>query len=284
MENRKSKELFPEEGPEKTANYEGDQTLLLLERLRNPVIKERLVDMMRSHTATKEFRSFVEARNVDGSVSLGSLLKALKVRDRQLSRSKNELVLEADEILDQVFRHTAVDFNEKPVQGIGYSLGRGSEGVIAPYSTLSAEGGRASARLLNIYEAHEKGHGARAFHGESRLTSKISSLLDVGLVRPDTLRSYKEVVSYISNVPVENVPDSVIAYFGSANEIVERMSQLKNYFGMKGAEVFTLEHLEYARAHYEADTETGVQIRPFFEAIIPGKEAEFVAMMNTLGI
>ena len=42
-------------------------------------------------------------------------------------------------------------------------------------------------------------------------------------------------------------------YFRIVDELAERMSQLKNYFGFKGGEVFTRQHLAYARENYLKD-------------------------------
>ena len=78
----------------------------------------------------------------------------------------------------------------------------------------------------------------------------------------------------------------VKSYFSRIDELLERMSQLKNYFGMRGSGVFTKEHLYYAKKHYSEDVQTpgDLQIQPFFDAITPETEEEFIRLMNTLGI
>lgn len=67
-------------------------------------------------------------------------------------------------------------------------------------------------------------------------------------------------------------------------EIIERMSQLKNYFGMKGDEVFTTQHLNYAKKNYIKDTGMGSQIEPFLSAITKNTEKDFLDLINSLGI
>ncbi|MEA3399062.1 MAG: hypothetical protein U9R00_00950 [Patescibacteria group bacterium] len=63
------------------------------------------------------------------------------------------------------------------------------------------------------------------------------------------------------------------------------MAQLKNYFGMKGSEKFTKQHLDYAKNNYIKDT--GIpdfQIKPFLDAITTEKEEDFLRLINSLGI
>jgi hypothetical protein len=62
------------------------------------------------------------------------------------------------------------------------------------------------------------------------------------------------------------------------------MSQLKNYFGMRGDEKFTKEHLEYARKNYMKDTGFVIQIKPFFDAITKETEKNFLDIINNLGV
>ena len=75
----------------------------------------------------------------------------------------------------------------------------------------------------------------------------------------------------------------MLGYFSDPAEIVERMSQVKNYFGMSGTEKFTQEHLDHARERYIQDTHSyGLQIQTFFDAI--DNDEKFIHLMNTLGI
>lgn len=62
------------------------------------------------------------------------------------------------------------------------------------------------------------------------------------------------------------------------------MNQLKNYFGFKGTEVFTNQHLDIAREYYLADTGMDNDMTEFFQAITPETEAKFLELINTSGI
>jgi hypothetical protein len=80
------------------------------------------------------------------------------------------------------------------------------------------------------------------------------------------------------------VRNSVISYLFTGQELAERMSQLKNYYGMKGNEPFTKEHLHYAREHYVQDTGMDNYMKFFFQAITPETEDEFLRIINSSGI
>ncbi len=91
------------------------------------------------------------------------------------------------------------------------------------------------------------------------------------------------------NKPKTQISDEEILkrqeyYQTDPNELIERMSQLKNYFGMTGTEKFTLEHLAYARKHYEEDVGMHGFMKTFFDMITPETEEKFIELMNTLGI
>ena len=74
----------------------------------------------------------------------------------------------------------------------------------------------------NAIEAHEKGHVLREFKINSEDFSKG---FDFSVIPEDIKRPM---------------------YFRKPDELAERMSQLKNYFGFKGGELFTRQHLAYA--------------------------------------
>ena len=75
-----------------------------------------------------------------------------------------------------------------------------------------------------------------------------------------------------------------LEYLFSGSEIAERMSQLKNYFGMRGAEQFTRNHLKYARLHYVTDVGFDNGISHLFQAITPETEDKFLELINNSGI
>ena len=82
----------------------------------------------------------------------------------------------------------------------------------------------------------------------------------------------------------DGLRSNAIQYLFSGPEVAERMSQLKNYFGIKDSEHFTREHLEYARQHYITDTGMDNRMRHFFQAITPETEVAFIELINSSGI
>lgn len=65
-----------------------------------------------------------------------------------------------------------------------------------------------------------------------------------------------------------------------ADELIARMSQIKNYFGFKGNEMISKSHLDYARANYVRDTGLDNNMTDFFDAITPDNESEVIKVMN----
>ena len=65
---------------------------------------------------------------------------------------------------------------------------------------------------------------------------------------------------------------------------MERMSQLKNYFGFDGDQEFTKEHLDYARTHYVKDMSLDNSMSALFQMITAEKEEQFLRAINSLGI
>jgi len=78
--------------------------------------------------------------------------------------------------------------------------------------------------------------------------------------------------------PQENKPETIqpgasfLNYLTMPDEIIERMSQLRNYFGLSAKDVFTPEHLEYARAHYVSDTGLDNQMSLLMNVVTPGQK------------
>jgi hypothetical protein len=149
---------------------------------------------------------------------------------------------------------------------------------------LDDDGRYVSVKQKSVYEAHEKGHGIRMFYGESDFVNRIKSAFDFSAITKETAEKYRELVRRAHKEIRRGIREDPLKYFESAHEIFERMSQLKNYFGMNGDQVFTKEHLEYARSHYVEDMGFSLQMLPFLEAITPEKEDEFIELMNTLGV
>lgn len=65
------------------------------------------------------------------------------------------------------------------------------------------------------------------------------------------------------------------------DELAERMAQLKNYFGFKGNEMFTRQHLAYAKDHYINDGGVNNSMDIFLSLITPETEDKFLETINT---
>ncbi len=111
----------------------------------------------------------------------------------------------------------------------------------------------------NIIESHEKGHTLRTFN---ILRTKIHKGFDFNQIKDE-----------------EN-----LGYLKRPDELIERMSQLKNYFGMKANDFFSRNHLNYARQNYIKDTDLDNDMSNFFKTITPQTEGTFLEIMNNYPI
>jgi hypothetical protein len=246
---------------EKSANYEGNETLLFQERIQNPEIKKQLVNTMYFFFSTRETH--------DKEDELPMYVK-----------SKKEIERELDEEIEKVFSSTNLDFSDK-----GSSHGNSDVGTVKLYSINPETREKWTQKQLSIAEAHEKGHAIRSFfYPGKEFIQKIHGGFDFSFMLSDDLinsinkerhkdLSEKDAIEYISQ------------YHKDPMEIIERMAQLKNYFGMKGNEKFTKEHLDYAKKNYVKDTGSPLlQIQPFLNSITPKTEQKFIELINSLGI
>ena len=122
-------------------------------------------------------------------------------------------------------------------------------------------------------------------YSERALDNRFAQAFDKGAVEyemDDYWRVYPKKER--NEIGFEKARREFFRYLFSARELAERMSQLKNYYGMRGDEQFTKEHLDYARAHYIKDIGLDNHMRKFFAAITPEKEEMFLKLINTAGI
>ena len=124
---------------------------------------------------------------------------------------------------------------------------------------------------LDIIEAHEKFHH---IHPTFAYKSMDMDFFD---------EMYRKAIdeSYVRSCAQDQ---RSVDYMLSAAEIAARMSQLKNYFGMRGNETFTLVHLYHAKKHYVEDTRHDNNMTFFLRAITKKTEDEFISLMNSTGI
>lgn len=265
---------------ERSANYEGNATELLLNRVSNSTIREQIIRTLLegelheyedflSAVPDGEFRDFI--RGPSGTYY---------ARDRFRSAPTREEIIRAlDERIAAVSASTPVSFNPED------SVSEDSIAVLGEVPGL----GRLNARQLSIAEAHEKGHTIRPYRGfffDQRFEPGFDTSHTV--IDPEEPMTQYEL-SHIEDIPedvspLECVRSRIISYLFSATEIAERMSQLKNYFGMRGSERFTKEHLDYVRIHYVVDTGLDNHMTHFFQAITTETEETFLDLINSMGI
>jgi len=255
---------------EEQANYEGNHSLLLFERLQDPDVFNKLVNDIYEDRTSVDFSNY---DYVDPEY-----VKSLQ-RDEYFV--KQDIKLELLEKLQTTSQSTEIGFSE-----YGYlKSNKGSEGTGYVEICNSKLNNQFNETVLNknITEAHEKGHTIRNYDHNSGFTKDLQSVFNF-----DNLSFSEEVVEdiqriYEINESKEEIESNMREYFLYPWEIVERMSQIKNYFGFSGNEQFTQEHLDYVRENYVKDTgQYAPQIQPFFDAIADDKK--FIEKMNTLGI
>ena len=264
------------------ANYQGNYSELFLERLNNLDFKDKLVNML-----------------YDSKVSFDSIYKSYDFTEdkpRPLSRKENyfehkkginlinkdSILKELNERIDNVFSKTSIEFNSRDSVAK-----RGSSeivvGFLNPECFYSEK--QMSSLQKNIVEAHEQGHIIRDLSLTHKFSKKILSGFDFSNMKLpiymiNGLRDFY-LKDNLSDGEIINIQKE---YFENPNEIIERMAQLRNYFGMKYNEVFTKEHLDYVRENYSKDTGFYLQIQPFLQAITPQTEKKFLELINELPI
>ncbi len=135
------------------------------------------------------------------------------------------------------------------------NVGRGEYGTPGVVFSNATHGGETlNDRHKNIVEAHEKIHGLYTF-GAS-LGSRLCATLD-------------------PEVSVEQG-----TYLRQPDEILARMSQLRNYFGLGANDAFTSEHLEIAKQRYVRDTGFDNDMSAFLSCITEKTRGAFIREMN----
>jgi hypothetical protein len=248
---------------ERSANYAGDKTALLLRRISNPNIHNQLSRLLLLDNncdlyAEKTFSAEDVSRNLSETLALVSKDTPITFSGEAPSANRGEGMRENMDILWQ----SPKAFGQYGVEQKNYT------------------------------EAHEKGHTLRKV--QSLAAKKyIEKGFNFGrLFTSISQEGVSRLVEYCKSLDPESADsitnmDAIIGlvqYLSDPVEIIERMSQLKNYFGMTGDEVFTREHLRYAREHYIKDTKLDNFMQEFFLSITPETEDAFLVLINTCGI
>lgn len=243
-----TRERMKQELMEVSANYPGDWTGLLYERVTDPASKEKFIAQR------------AKAMELMRDGEPGQFDKPKNFKGHYQDQIDNY-----DDTVRKVFSHTNVT-NERP-HVLGSSKGIGDPGVV--YSGAHHRDGRPlTSRQKNIIEAHEKGHSLRDF--ESPLDSgEIRSVIDGEQLEALTrMRRDEGDSSYSSN------------YIHNPAEIIERMAQFKNYFGMSAQDTFEKKHLDHIRAHYVTDTGLDNGVTNLLTCVTPQTETAFISVIN----
>jgi hypothetical protein len=243
---------------ESAANCEENDTLVFFERIGNSAVKGKLIDFIYNI----EQKSHEEGRRIQRYTDEGKF-------EIVPPRTRSEVESDFEMRLKEVKSYTDVTLG-------GHEATTESISIRLCWPT----GERFSEKQMSITEAHEKGHKVRVdLIGNDVANRVIGEAFNPGVVQvsEEELEPYKKWNPDITK-------DRIKEYLFSAHELIERMSQLKNYFGMKGDEEFTKEHLEYARINYIRDTGFNNEMTQFFQAITSEKEEVFIKLMNTIGI
>lgn len=146
--------------------------------------------------------------------------------------------------------------------GLRHALGRAKYGSPAHiYSDATHFGRLLTDKQKDIIAAHETYHGLVNAQGKA--------------VKQHVWQGFN----------FQNLTDKQLVFHGvyisDPNELMARMAQLKNYFGMKNDELFTNTHLEYAKENYIPDTNLDNRMTLFFRAINQDNQ-NFMDLMNRL--
>lgn len=285
---------------EQQANFEGHDAELLFKRISDPVIKEQIVDLLLKADiiGSGDDRVFQSA---DGPY---------KNRAHFVPQSREEVLEKLDERIASTSSVTPISYSSTPPTADAITLDWINDLTDEPLTQ----------KQMAIVEAHEKGHSIRQYHG-ALLDNYFKQAFDLSCVS-FVEKDYAEAEKHLKNMgykikepeqekyqtrkekdlerirkslafPSENedtrltredVREKMLIGLFDAMEITERMSQLKNYFGMDGHQHFSKEHLAYARSHYLDDIKLDNRMTQFFQAITPETEEKFLELINSSGI
>jgi hypothetical protein len=268
---------------EQQANFEGSWTNLMIERLRDPEIKKQIIDLLfASEQMAKESPDFEEkyengVRVIKEYIPL-SRDKIEEEFEKRFKYIQGEIPL----LPGSKAPHAGVDIEGKDVVNM-------YENWINPKT-----GEKPIEKVKNIAESHEKGHVIRKYkrrmgdeHSPYCLGEKFWKAFDFSAAQytiedcDDFRETDKKGLQEKNDDEIRKI---LMEYLMEPTELAERMSQLKNYFGITENERFTKEHLSYAREHYLKDTDFDNAMTQFFQAITPEKEDAFIEFINSAGI
>lgn len=277
------------------ANFKGNYSELLFSRLHHPAIRNQLLDMLENNekwiAEHPDDKTELKKDLQTGEVILDDLGLPLfeKVPGVYIPKNREQLNQEIEEGIAVEMNQTSIDFDKSLIESVATVIN--SEEVDSPVNRVAIMGmkrgdssplSEEEIQQRSMFEAHEKGHVFRKLKPSQYLQERFSQAFDLSNINLET---------YIpegrpEGVTDEQIKESVEDYFNLSDphEFIERMSQLKGYFGMKGDEKFTPQHLEHAREHYLEDIKFDNNMKAFFQAITPETEYAFLKLINSVGV
>ncbi len=234
------------------ANYQESWFNLQHERMQSPEFRDK-------------FRRFIEVHI--SSMSLGAPQSSLDKPEHFQAHYQQQLGA-FDDNLNNVYSSVGYGLTRevggKTPGGLGH--GKISQPGTLYSDAIKQDGTPLTDRQKDIIAGHEAYHGIVDTQGSA--SQEVKSGFD--------WQAYDDLVDTAS-VKRPN-------YLRNSDELLARMAQFKNYFGMRGADTFQAEHLEYLRANYVKDTGLDNGISVMLSMITAGTEAQFIKLMNQLPV
>lgn len=239
--------------PAETAHYQGNWFNLQHERMQSPAFRGKFASYIQRHV---------------GSLAPGQPVSPLdKAENFQVhyQAQLDNFDTNLSHIYSQVRYGEATDVGGVSAADLGHGK-IGQPGTVYSDCVNKLDGEPLTDRQKDIIAGHEAYHGMVDAQGTAGAEVKsgfdwdaFNALIDSGNVaQPGYLRE----------------PDELLA----------RMAQFKNYFGMSADEQFTTEHLAHARQHYVEDTGLDNGVSLMLGIVTPNTEARFIQLMNELPV
>lgn len=295
---RKPEEIKPVEAVERAvpineqANFMGNYSELLFSRMQNPVIRKQLLDLKEANekwmAEHPPMKMVVKRDPIKGNFNIGD---TEEVPDIYNPKSRKELEDDLDEALKKQMAVTRINSDMSYIGSFSYvsdydewdeSNARSRDVEIGTKRDMTEPLTENEIRNRSRMEAHEKGHVFRNFKPSLFLRNKFAPAFD-----PSKLDVEKHLAHKLDEMSKDEAKRRATEYlldFSRPVELIERMAQLKGYFGMKGDEKFTPQHLEYVREHYLKDGMDNNNMQLFFDVITPQTEFAFLKLINSIGV
>lgn len=233
---------------ERSANFQGNWTNIALER-------------MKSHDFKTKFNEWVETSAAALPDTLTPLTRE-KITASQYITRINEFDAAHENVGSHITYGPASEHNHAP-STLGTSADFGENAVLFSDAPLNN-------RQKDIIVAHEMFH--------SLVDSQGAAAKEVVREAFDTNEISRWNEEQKNTGSDKRTP---IKYMTSPDELMARMAQVKNYYGMHSNESFTQMHLDYARSHYVEDTGLDNNMTLFFRM---AKDEVFIGKMNSLPV